>query len=233
MEAVPLIKACVSILVVVLAAFVFWRYVWFFRNPDRTAPDGENIVCPADGTVVYVKRVEPGESVISIKQGVQARIQDILKEDVDSPKYLVGIFMSPFNVHYNRAPLAGTVESIKHHPAVGGNVHMGPMHMRTILKQEPYYENSLHIVQNERTITRIRGSFKGRELSTYVVQIGGKSVHGIESYFREGEIVGKGAIFGMIRIGSQVDLVIPRCEGMSIKVRPGDSVRAGETVVVA
>jgi phosphatidylserine decarboxylase len=182
--------------------------------------------------VVYVKSVNPGESVISIKQGVRAGIQDILREDVDAPKHLIGIFMSPFNVHYNRAPLGGMVESIRHHPAAGHNLHMGPMHLRTMFKKEPYYENSLHIVQNERTVTRIRGPFQGRELCAYIVQIGGMSVNGIDSYFHEGENVGKGQIFGMIRIGSQVDLVIPQCEGMRIKVQPGDRVRAGETIVI-
>lgn len=232
METVPLILVCAGLLAAPLAVFLLWRYVWFFRNPDRSVPVGENIVSPADGTVVYVKLVEPGETVFSIKQGVTARIRDILREDVDSPKYLIGVFMSPFNVHYNRAPLGGTVESVRHHPVVGCNVHMGPMHMRTVFSQEPYYENSLHIIQNERTVTRIRGPFRGKELSAYIVQIGGKSVHGIDSYFREGENVRKGQTFGMIRIGSQVDLVIPQCEGMRIKVRPGDKVRAGETIFI-
>jgi len=232
MERFSIVLVVVGITVVVIAAYLSWRYVWFFRNPDRTIPGGDNIVSPADGTVVYVKSVDPGEGVISIKQGIKARIQDILREDVDAPKHLIGIFMSPFNVHYNRAPLGGTVESIRHHPANGQNLHMGPMHLRTMFKKEPYYENSLHIIQNERTVTRIRGPFQGKELCTYIVQIGGMSVHGIDSYYREGETVDKGQIFGMIRIGSQVDLVVPQCEGMRIRVRPGDSVRAGETILV-
>lgn len=232
MERFSLILVAVGLIALALAAFLYWRYVWFFRNPERTVPVGENIVSPADGTVVYVKSVEPGESVISIKKGLSASIKDILREDVDAPKHLIGIFMSPFSVHYNRAPLSGRVEAITHHPANGHNLNMGPMHLRTVLKKEPLYENSVHIVQNERTVTRIRGPFQGRDLCAYIVQIGGLSVNGIDSYFHVGESVDKGQIFGMIRIGSQVDLVIPQHEGMSIRVKPGDSVHAGETILV-
>jgi len=139
--------------------------------------------------------------------------------------------MSPFNVHYNRAPLAGRVEQVTHHPPKMANVHMGPMHFRTVLNRLPFHENSLHIVENERTVTRIKGKFNETEMSYYVVQIAGKSVCGIDSYIPEGGQVGKGEVFGMIRIGSQVDLVVPRLAGLEIKVCPGDRVRAGETVL--
>jgi phosphatidylserine decarboxylase len=57
-------------------------------------------------------------------------------------------------------------------------------------------------------------------------------VSGIESYVQRGQFIEKGAVFGMIRIGSQVDLVVPWREGMRIQVKPGNSVRAGETVMI-
>jgi phosphatidylserine decarboxylase len=215
-----------------IVAFLFWRYIWFFRNPDRTVAPGENFVSPADGTVVYVKRVKPNEEVIAIKQGVSARIKDIVREDMDASKIVIGIFMSPFNVHYNRAPITGRVEQIVHHPPKTTNLHMGPMHFRTLLNRLPLYENSLHILENERTVTRISGRFRGDEVSCYVVQIAGKSVNGIDSYIPVGGDVRKGDLFGMIRIGSQVDTVLPEFAGMQVKVRPGDRVRAGESVLV-
>jgi len=65
------------------------------------------------------------------------------------------------------------------------------------------------------------------------VQIAVKSVKGIDSYVNPGEQVTKGEVFGMIRIGSQVDLVAPLLPEMSIMVQPGDKVRAGETVLIA
>lgn len=230
METISLVLG--SLALGALAAFLFWRNVWFFRNPARTVPQGENIVSPADGTVVYVKAVKPNEEVIVIKQGVAAGIKDIVREDMDAPKILIGVFMSPFNVHYNRAPLAGKVERIVHHPPKTANLHMGPMHLRTLLNRSPFYENSLHILENERTVTRLKGSFKGAELTCYVIQIAGKSVRGIDSYIPEGGEVGKGDVFGMIRIGSQVDLVLPQRADMRPTVRPGDRVRAGESVLV-
>lgn len=213
------------------AAFLYWRYVWFFRNPPRHIPSGNNIVSPADGTVVYVKRVKPNDDVIVIKEGMSARIQDIVREDVQTPKVLIGTFMSPFDVHYNRAPLAGTVDFIRHHPARTRNVDMKSMHFRTVFGLRPLYRNSLHILENERTVTRISGTFKDSPISYYVIEIGGGHVHGIDSYFPQGSQVSKGEIFGMIRIGSQVDLVLPELPNLKINVEPGDVVRAGETVV--
>jgi phosphatidylserine decarboxylase len=216
--------------------FLYWRYVWFFRNPPRTPPKGDGILSPADGTVVYVKEVEPHEDVITIKRGVKAALKDIVREDIASPKLLIGIFMSPFNVHYNRAPLSGEIELIRHYPAEKRNLHMGSMHLRTLLKRAPYYRNSLHIVQNERKVTRFNGHIGGACLSCYVVQIAAKSVSGIDSYVKEGEKVRRGEIFGMIRIGSQVDIVVPWepaiYGGMRVLAKPGDKVRAGETVLI-
>lgn len=225
--------ALLALPVALLGGYLYWRYIWFFRNPPRSAPPGENLVSPADGTVVYVNLVQPGEDVISIKQGVKAKAEDILKEDLEETKVLIGIFMSPFSVHYNRAPLSGRVEFIKHHPPVFKNHHMGPMHWRTLWGRPPLYRNSLHILRNERTVTKMQGDFQGKSLPCYVIQIAGKSVSGIDSYYQPGDQVAKGEVFGMIRIGSQVDLVAPYKMGMNILVKPGDRVRAGETILIS
>jgi len=214
-------------------AYCYWRYVWFFRNPLRVPPPGESIVSPADGTVVYVSKVAPQQEVIMIKQGLPATLTDIVREDLATPKILIGIFMSPFSVHYNRAPLAGKINFIRHHPAQVKNFCMASMHWRTLLKRLPLYENSRHIVANERTVTKVAARFKGGTLSYYIVQIAGKSVNGIDSFFSPGMRVTKGEVFGMIRIGSQVDLVVPLRSEMSIRVQPGDKVRAGETILIA
>src|SRR5208283_5391622 len=95
METISLTRIFLVFALGMVAAFLFWRYVWFFRNPDRTVAQGENIVSPADGTVVYVKRVQANEEVIVIKRGVAARIKDIVRQDMDAPKLVIGIFMSP------------------------------------------------------------------------------------------------------------------------------------------
>jgi phosphatidylserine decarboxylase len=221
-----------ALILVLLGAFLYWRHVWFFRNPPRQPPVAAGILSPADGTVVYVKRVAPGEDVVVIKEGLAAKIEDILKQDEAAPKIVVGIFMSPFDVHYNRAPLTGRVSMIGHHPAEGENLYMGMMHLRTLLNWLPLYGGSPHIVRNERTVTRFDGEYRGAPLPAYVVQIGSRGVNGIESHYAVGDIVERGAIFGMIRIGSQVDLIVPARGDLAIEVEPGDTVRAGETILI-
>jgi phosphatidylserine decarboxylase len=182
--------------------------------------------------VVYVRKVEPGEDVVVIKQGLRATVKDIVREDSGGPKIAIGIFMSPFDVHYNRAPLDARVDFVRRHPGFGPNAHMGAMHLRTLFNIAPHYENSVHIVQNERTVTRFVAEYRGQALPFYVAQIGARTVNGIDSYFSEGERVKRGTTFGMIRIGSQVDLIVPWREELQPRVRPGDIVRAGETIVI-
>jgi phosphatidylserine decarboxylase len=217
---------------IVAGGFLFWRYYWFFRDPPRTPPAEEGIVSPADGTVVYVRKVSPGEEVVSIKQGVRATLKDILREDVGRTKLIIGIFMSPFDIHYNRAPLSSTVNFIRRHPAFGENAHMGPMHWRTVFNVAPHYANSVHIVQNERTVTHFTGRYRNTDLGYYVVQIGARTVNGIDSYYEPGQTVERGKTFGMIRIGSQVDLVVPWSAELEARVKPGDKVTAGETILI-
>jgi phosphatidylserine decarboxylase len=222
----------ISLGLALLAAWAFWRYYWFWRNPSRTVPTGDHVLSPADGVVVYVKRADPHEPIISCKQGRAASINDIVREELGQSKILIGIFMSPFGVHYNRVPIAGNLAYKREYPAEGKNINMGSMHWRSVLKKFPIYGNSPHITQNNRMVTRFSGYLRGQEISCYVVQIGGGSVHGIDVYPEVGSRVEQGAIFGMIRIGSQVDLIVPDISGMEIKVAPGDRVVAGETVLI-
>lgn len=220
-----------TLLALILAA-AFWRYVWFFRDPLRTPPTTAGILSPADGRVVYVRRVPNDEDVVVIKQGVRARVRDLLREDSVGERLVIGVFMSPLDVHYNRAPLSGRVRFVRHHPPRGRNLHMGRMHARLLLGWRPYYAGSRHIVENERTVTCISGELAGRPLQVYVIQIGAMAVRGIDSYVQAGDLVERGQTFGMIRIGSQVDLVLSWRDSLTPMVAPGDRVRAGESVLV-
>ncbi len=217
--------------ILLISAYLYWRYIWFFRNPGRT-PGGSGLVSPADGRVVYVQEVGPREKIIAIKKGTAASINDICRQDLACPKIHIGIFMSPFNVHYNRAPLSGEIKFIHHYPADPDNVQMLPMHWRSLIRRSDYTRNSLHLLRNERTVTCIEGLYRDQRLPCYVVQIAGKHVRGIESHFKPGHQVSRGEIFGMIRIGSQVDVVVPRATGLRIRVQTGDRVRAGETLLI-
>jgi phosphatidylserine decarboxylase len=224
--------AALSFTLLPAAAYLYWRHVWFWRNPPRTPPRQEGLLAAAAGTVVYVKKLTEADEVINIKRGLAARLADIAREDLKLPKLLIGVFMSPFDVHYNRAPLSGRVDFVRHHAGRGPNRHMGTMHRRVLARRKPYYEDSVHIVQNERTVTKIDGTLRGIPTFCYVVQIAAKTVAGVDSYVAPGEMVERGAIFGMIRIGSQVDIVVPWRDELSVRVQPGDRVRAGETLLV-
>jgi len=224
--------AVAAVALALIGSALFWRHVWFFRNPQRTVPDAAGIVSPADGTVVYVRRVASGEDVVVVKRGVSAKISDLIREDAAGEKLVIGIFMSPFDVHYNRAPLTGRVRFIRHYPARSRNLHMGSMHARVLLRRRPYYLGSRHIVENERTVTCFVGEHAGETTQAYVVQIGARTVNGIDSYVKPGDQVERGETFGMIRIGSQVDLVLPWRDSLAAQVEPGDRVRAGESLLV-
>lgn len=219
-------------LLILVGAYAFWRYYWFWRNPQRHAPPGDGLVSPADGTVVYVVEAAPNEPIISYKQGVAASINDIVREDLKESKILIGIFMSPFGVHYNRAPMNGTIMSVNHYPAKKTNLHMSAMHFFTLIGKHPMYAHSGHIVQNNRAVTHLQGEIGGQTKSCYMVQIGGGSVNGIDVYPKRGDFIKRGEVYGMIRIGSQVDVIFTKAPNMRAQVRPGDKVRAGETVVI-
>ncbi|MGZ5040794.1 MAG: phosphatidylserine decarboxylase [Usitatibacter sp.] len=215
-----------------LGAYFGWRYLWFFRNPERAPPKAEGIVSPADGTVVYVRKVAPGEAVVVIKEGLSATVEDIMREDFAQPKLVIGIFMSPFDVHYNRAPIAARVGFVHRHPAIGANAFMTSMHWRSLLGLAPRYAGSTHIVQNERAVTQFLGAYGGAPLACYVVQIGARTVNGIESYYAPGQAVGRAAVFGMIRVGSQVDLIVPWRDEFEVLAVEGQRVVAGVTILV-
>jgi len=225
------IAATVAVLLFA-AAYLLWRYWWFWRNPPRNIPRGEHFLSPADGTVVYVKRALPHEPIISCKQGLAVSISDIVREELDQAKILIGVFMSPFGVHYNRAPMTATLAYKREYPAEGKNLHMGSMHWRCLWGILPIYANSPHVAQNNRAVSRWCGRIRGQETSWYVVQIGGGAVHGIDIHTAVGQQVEQGQVFGMIRIGSQVDLIVPDLPGLTVKVAAGDRVVAGETVLI-
>ena len=227
-----MMAALIATIALFLAAYLYWRTVWFFRNPARKISREAGLLSPADGTVVYVKRLNPGEEVIAVKKKVRICVNDIVGEDLESERVLIGTFMSPFNVHYNRAPLSGRVHSIRHMGPRTKNVCMTSMHWRVLLGRRPLYRNSTHIAQNERTVTKLEGEFREMKISCHIIQIAGGSVRGIRSFVQEGMHVERGTIFGMICIGSQVDVVVPWVDGMTVKVRPGERVRAGETVLI-
>jgi phosphatidylserine decarboxylase len=126
----------------------------------------------------------------------------------DKPLPRISIFMSVFNCHINRSPVSGRVEKILYHPGVFLNADLDKA-------SEDNERNSLIIATMG---TRVA-----------VVQIAGLVARRIVCFVREGQALGAGERFGMIRFGSRLDVYLP--EGASPLVSEGQTAVAGETVL--
>lgn len=184
----------------------------FYRDPERQAPDrADVIVSPADGEVLYVRESQGGMLPVSTKQGRDYLLQELTKTPLLSEDAVViGIAMSFLDVHVNRAPITGRITSRRHFPGRFGSLGRAEM-----------------VFENERATTVIERS----DLQVAVVQIASRLVRQIASFVREGQDVALGQRIGVIRLGSQVDLVLPKRPDLRIIVKPGDRVRAGESIL--
>ncbi|WP_407562157.1 phosphatidylserine decarboxylase [Streptomyces sp. 184] len=153
--------------------------LWFFRDPDREIAEGR-VISPADGVV---------QSIMPWPDG----------------RTRVAIFMSPLNVHVNRAPLAGTVSSVEHVP--GGYV--------------PAFNKESE--NNERVVWHLDTELGDIEM----VQIAGAVARRIVPYVTRGTKVEQGERVGLIRFGSRVDVYLP--QGVEPGVDVGRPTTAGVT----
>lgn len=188
---------------------VLWR---FYRDPDRVAPDRDDvIVSPADGTVIYVKRSAAGVLPASVKGGREYSLEELVRTRLSSDDTIVvGIALSFLDVHVNRA-------------AVQGEVTL----QRRFAGQFMSLKREDAVVRNERATTVIRND----SLEVGIVLIASRLVRRILSYVHEGQEVALGQRIGVIRFGSQVDLVVPARPDLRLLVAAGDRVSAGASVV--
>jgi len=168
------------------------------------------IVSPADGRIIYVKSFDRDEPLVSLKFGREIHLEEIGAGFFPTGVYLMGIRLSPLDVHVNRSPIDGKVRMVKHRP--GRLVSLSPPGLL-----EESERNSL-IIENE-------------AMTVAVIQMAAYLVRRTVVRVREGVQVRLGEKIGSIRLGSQVDLVIPREPGIRVRVGPGMSVKAGESVV--
>ena len=170
----------------------------FFRDPVRTAPRGDKLViAPADGLVTMIAKVPPPPEL---------RGSDGLAEG-DYTR--VSIFMSVFDVHINRAPIAGRVKRIAYVPGKFVNADLDKASE-----------------DNERQHLLVEGA---DGLRIGFTQIAGLVARRILAFVREGDVVEAGQRIGMIRFGSRVDVYLPA--GTAPKVLLGQRAIAGETVI--
>lgn len=170
-----------------------WCY-YFFRDPVRQVPQRAGLlVSPADGVVSHVVSVVPPPE-LGLGEAEMTRIS---------------VFMNVFNVHVNRAPIAGRLERIAYTPGRFFNASLD--------------KASEHNERNGLVLRLADGQAIG------VVQIAGLVARRILCEVREGQDLATGERFGLIRFGSRVDIFLPA--GVAPQVGVGQTMIAGETVI--
>jgi len=163
---------------------------FFFRDPERKIPEGNGIfVSPADGKVILIRDIFE---------------KDHLKADTKE----ISIFMSPLDVHVNRAPCEGNVSVIKHSPG----------------RFMAAYKDDASI-KNENIVMVLNGKY-GEIL---IRQVAGFLARRAVCRVSEGDFLKMGERYGMIKFGSRLDIYLPK--DITIKVNLGDKVKAGESVI--
>jgi phosphatidylserine decarboxylase len=191
--AVPLIAAAILLgwltnpgwaIIPCLLAFFF---LWFFRDPERTIPqDAGAVVSPGDGKVTDVSTVIAG----------------------NEKRTRISIFLSVFNVHVNRSPIAGVVRDVRY--------------------QRGQFLNAMSKVsaeQNEQNIVTVEGDGE----TVVFKQIAGILARRIVFYPKIGDRLERGQRVGLIKFGSRVDVVVDASARVIVKV--GDRVKGGASVL--
>ena len=179
---VPLLV--LAFVLLLLACFM----AYFFRDPERAVP-GERtvIVSPADGRVTLVGKLSP--------------------EDADSPT-IVSIFLSPLDVHINRAPISGTILDVTY----------------TKGRFKPATSDTASLVNEQNALT-----IQGEGVTVVCKQIAGVLARRIVCWKKPGDRLELGERFGLIKFSSRTDLVMP--PEVEVLVSVGERVRGGVTII--
>ena len=221
--------------IIILILFVLWRFFIFLRNPERICTAPENaILSPADGYVLYIRHITDTDSeVFSIKNEKRIFLRDlmILRESGNDLRsgWLIGIAMTPIDVHYNRAPITGYIEKKGHEFPTGKkkNLKMFQVFQDLLFGQGEPFRVYPYLVFNERASYLI----SNQQLKIYVTQIADSYIRRIVT-FRNNEYVKRGEVFGLIRMGSQVDMFIPdTIQPVRMVAEEGKHIKAGIDVV--
>jgi phosphatidylserine decarboxylase len=172
-----------AIIPFLLAAF----FLWFFRDPERAIPSEPGaVVSPGDGKVTDV-------SVVTVGNEKQLRFS---------------IFLSVFNVHVNRSPIAGSIRDVRY--------------------QRGKYLNAMNVASaelNEQNIVTVEG-----EGHTVVFkQIAGLLARRIVFNYKVGDQLERGQRVGLIKFGSRVDVLLAASAQPKVKI--GDRVKGGATIL--
>ncbi len=142
--------------------------------------------------------------------------------------YIIGIFMTPLSIHYNRSPVDGKI-ILKHYIDSSENETMTELliNILLILLRKKTKIDERYYLSNERLTWGIRNDLG----DFFVIQIADKWIRKIDSWKKCHESVTKGEQIGMIKFGSQCDLIIPESLYCKLKIQVGDYVKAGQTII--
>jgi phosphatidylserine decarboxylase len=209
-------------------AFLVWRFWLFLRNPERQAPPGDGFLSPADGYVVYVRRVDQGQIPIAIKQRREIPLDELAACPTlkDASGWLIGVYMTAFSVHHNRVPLGGKVVEMQRVNA-GKNRTMARVATRLLTRKQPYEADCDYLVENDRVtmVVATDGSYYA------LTQIADKWISYIINACLPGQYLTRGERYGLIRFGSQVDVFLPDALGYRPVAREGAYMYAGKTIL--
>ncbi|HZL99807.1 MAG TPA: phosphatidylserine decarboxylase [Planctomycetota bacterium] len=207
---------------------------YFFRDPLRPVlMDSRFLFAPADGVILYQRRVRPDEPLLEIK-GRPYSVRDALRDESYGAECLViGIFMTFYDVHVNRVPYAGFLNWRELDPLETNNRPM--LDMETALLEEldilPETAGYLHV--NQRVVNRIDSPRLGR--SYHVLQVADYDVDCVTPFeLKQNVPFSQNCRFSQIRYGSQVDLIVPLGGGLDFEFvqRPGLHVEAGRDTLL-
>ncbi|MBT6346777.1 MAG: phosphatidylserine decarboxylase family protein [Nitrospina sp.] len=173
-----------------LFAGLFLFVTWFFRDPERIIPDDPNaIVSPGDGRIVEI--VQEKDPLL----------------DVDGYTR-ISVFLNVFNVHVNRVPIAGKIQTYRYNKGkfLNASSHKASM-------------------ENEQSAILLNNG----HVTILVKQIAGLIARRIVCWAKEGDEYQRGERYGLIRFGSRMDVFVP--EGTDIKVAVGDIVSGGSSII--
>src|SRR5262245_28249157 len=178
----------------IVPAALLAQLLYFFRDPPRRVPDSpESIVSPADGTIVEVTQLDHYDYL-------------------DGPAVRIGIFLSIFNVHINRAPFRGTVVELNYQPGE----FLNALRPESALRNE-----SMWIGFAVPDYPQIRFAVR---------QISGAIARRIVCPLQPGQTVPRGWKFGMIKLGSRTELILP-ADAVEVLSWHGDKVKAGSDII--
>ena len=192
----------------IIIILIFWKFI-FLRNPKRSIPnDIDIIVSPADGKIIDI--MEFHNNNVRLYKGNKRYLGLIntITTDVSKSGYIISIFMSPMDVHYNRAPVSGEIKSVQH----------------TNGKFLPVNTIEAGLVNEKSEII-----IKGDKITLKMIQIAGFLARRVVTYSKPGNQIDRGQVIGLINLGSQVTLVVP--DSIKLKIKKGNRVVAGETII--